>query len=222
MSRSMFSLPASSIGPNSWRQQPQSSSLSPVHQMPGGHKKSTKLPKVAPKPIITTKAGQHLATFNSPPTHENGVSPISPPPPRLYSTPPQNSNLQYNNPVIQAEQKIHQNELNFPPFLQQQNPIPTSADLSQHASPINNTTSQQLQHKTSPAKLTPCHVLYNSQEESIGGGKVRKTSPECVYLRPEQNIPDSFSTKFKPISPASNTSSHQSSSGKKNLYLKQD
>ena len=37
-----------------------------------------------------------------------------------------------------------------------------------------------------------------AQDES----SVRKTSPECVYLRPEQNIPDSFNTKFKPISPA--------------------
>ena len=208
----MFSLPASSIGPNSWRQ-PQSSSLSPVHQMPSGHKKSAKLPKVAPKPI-TTKSGKHLATLNSPPPHENTGCHISPHPLRLYSSPPQNSSLQYNNPVLQGEQEIHQNKQILPPFLQQQhNPI-TSADLSHHSSPINNATSQQMQHKTSPAKLTPCHVLYNSQEESVGGGKIRKTSPECVYLRPEQNIPDSFSTKFKPISPASNTSSHQSTSGK--------
>lgn len=49
-----------------------------------------------------------------------------------------------------------------------------------------------------PANYQPPTGL-RPQARATGGGPGRK--PGCVFLRPEQNIPDVFSTKFKPIMP---------------------
>ena len=59
----------------------------------------------------------------------------------------------------------------------------------------------------------PSHLVAESKPDGS------KSQPECsqsnnaVYLRPEQNIPDSFSTKFKPIAAAAVNGGAEESKG---------
>lgn len=208
-SQSTYALPATGSWQNNLHSSIQASSLSPIHQIASptlnkntgqineqhispthnsklltNHKK---LPKVAPKPKCSQ---QHMTGLINSGQVKNPTTKTSLG--MVYNS-PQPSNQQSNYPAqhttIPYQHQLHSNTMS------------DTSPMHLSSSSANNSPLQQ----SSPAKLTPCHVLYSSEE--VGSGSTRKTSPECVYLRPEQNIPDSFhTTKFKPISPANGSS----------------